>query len=141
MKVPTVFSAMPKVMYEGMEVYTVFPEMLNVFEGANGLYGDAQGVCLCQRSSQRYPRFLKVPTVLLLRYRYCSRSQVFLSSEYTSTFFVFRVHQHASCEKMRSCVSAPLFGRRQRPALKCPGFIGGACVLSEPSFFVFRLHQ
>ena len=30
LKVPTVFSAMPKVMYEGMEVYTVFPEMLNV---------------------------------------------------------------------------------------------------------------
>ena len=34
--------------------------------GPNGVLRDAQG-------------FLEVPTVLLLRYRYCSRSQVFYS--------------------------------------------------------------
>ena len=32
LEVPTVFSAMPKVMYGGIEVHTVFLEMLNVFE-------------------------------------------------------------------------------------------------------------
>ena len=55
-----------------LKVPTVFSEMPNVFEGANVLLRDTQG-------------FLKVPTVLLLRYRYCCRSPVFV---------VFRLHQY-----------------------------------------------
>ena len=84
------------------------------FGGPNGFLRDAQG-------------FLEVPTVLLLRYRYCSKSPVFLSSEYTSTFrFVFR--PTASCERMRSCVSLWATAASRPHTEKCPGFIGGACV-------------
>ena len=93
---------------------------------ATFLYG-AQGFWGSQRFSQRCPRFLEVPTVLLLRYRYCSKSPVFLSSEYTSTFrFVFR--PTASCERMRSCVSLWATAASRPHTEKCPGFIGGACV-------------
>ena len=85
------------------------------FGGPNGFLRDAQG-------------FLEVPTVLLLRYRYCSKSPVFLSSEYTSTFrFVFR--PTASCDRMRSCVSLWATAASRPHTEKCPGFIGGACVL------------
>ena len=70
------------------------------FGGPNGFLRDAQG-------------FLEVPTVLLLRYRYCSKSLVFCLPSTPARFAL-------SFDRLRpakECAAASLFGRRPRPAL------------------------